>query len=116
MSPLAPSEKEMSSKSEMESDEMQSAKALIREEHACIMHLLACLLLALHWYQFGQAEPCDGHTPLIMTTYKTIHHLHSVHPQTIHHPSKPTPADHNRLNIRQTNNNKPAQQTQTKLQ
>jgi hypothetical protein len=35
------------------------------------MHLLACLLLALHWYQIGQAEPCEGHTPLIMI-YKTI--------------------------------------------
>nr|TKW30662.1 hypothetical protein SEVIR_2G052450v2 [Setaria viridis] len=50
---------------------MLSAKALMREEHACIMQLLACLLFALHWYQIGQAEPCDRHTPLIVT-YKTI--------------------------------------------
>lgn len=58
---------------------MISAKEEPCEEHACMMHLLACLLLALHWYQTGQAEPCDRHTPLIII-YKTIPSVHSANP------------------------------------
>ena len=53
--------------------------------HAKNMHTWCiCLLLALHWYQIGQAEPCDGHLHSLWSTRPPP----PVHSQTIPPPNE----------------------------